>query len=63
MTPLLDSFTILIRRCARLDPEGYELTLELRPKATSGTPSGGRPSANEPQHEQRDAQEVARATS
>jgi hypothetical protein len=32
MPQILDCFVILIRKCRRLDPGGYELTLELRPK-------------------------------
>jgi hypothetical protein len=38
--PLLDSFSVVVRRCRPLDPEGYEVTLELRRKPVPTTPCG-----------------------
>jgi hypothetical protein len=56
--PLLDCFTVLVRQCKRLDPDGYELTLELRPKAPAAPPgksSKGPREADKKSHREREA--------
>jgi hypothetical protein len=55
----LDKFQVLVRRCRALQPDGYEITLEVRRRdavptqAVSQAPAEGRP-------EQRDDTEEAR---
>lgn len=45
MNNLLDKFTIAVRRCRHLDPDGYEVVLELR-RATASTESNQEPVAS-----------------